>query len=67
MTAFELQTAMLLAAFGAYASVVVTLTLWNARKDRRGLSRLNEPRPAGHVGHERRSQSLVGQVFGGHR
>lgn len=67
MTAFELQTGLLLAAFGAYAVAVVTLTLWNARKDRRGLRRLHEARPAGHVGHERRSQSLVGQIFGCHR
>lgn len=67
MTAFELQTALLLAAFGAYATVVVTLTLWNARKDRRGLRGLHEAGPTRHVGHERRSQSLVGQIFGCHR
>lgn len=67
MGPLELQAEVLLAAFGVYAAIVVLLTLWNARQDRRGSGRLDETRPGGHVLHERRSQALVGQVFGGDR
>ena len=67
MGPLELQAEVLLAAFGVYAAIVVVLTLWNAHKDRRGSRRLDEARPGGHVLHERRSQALVGQVFGGDR
>lgn len=68
MGPFELQAEVLLAAFGVYAAIVVVLTLWNARQDRRsGSGRLDETRPGGHVLHERRSQALVGQIFGGDR
>lgn len=67
MGPLELQAEVLLAAFGVYAAVVVLLTLWNARQDRRNSGRLDEARPGGHVLHERRSQALVGQIFGGHR
>ena len=67
MGPLELQAEVLLAAFGVYAAIVVVLTLWNAHQDRRDSSRLDETRPGGHVLHERRSQALVGQVFGGDR
>jgi hypothetical protein len=72
MGPLELDAEVLLAAFGVYAAIVVVLTLWNARQarlglDRRGSRRLDETGPGGHVLHERRSQALVGQVFGGDR
>ena len=67
MGPLELQAEVLLAAFGVYAAIVVVLTLWNARQDRRGSGRLDEPRPGAHVLHESRAQALIGQVFGGHR
>jgi len=63
----ELQAEVLLAAFGVYAAIVIVLTLWNARQDRRKSGGLDEAGPGGHVLHERRSQALVGQVFGGDR
>lgn len=77
MGPLELNTDVLLAAFGVYATIVVVLTLWNARQARLdsgrldagrvGSGRLDEAGPAGHVGDERRSQALVGQIFGGDR
>lgn len=68
MGPLELNAEVLLAAFGLYAAIVVVLTLWNARQDRRnGSGRFDEAGPGGHVLHERRSQALVGQVFGGDR
>lgn len=63
----ELQAEVLLAAFGLYAAVVILLTLWNARADRRSSSRLDEAGPGGHVLDERGAEALVGQVFGGDR
>lgn len=67
MAPIELQAEVLLAAFAVYAVVVLVLTLWNARAARRRSGGLDEAGPAGHVLHERRSQALVGQIFGGDR
>jgi len=67
MKPLDLQAEVFLAAFVAYAIVVLIVTLWNARSARRDSSGLDETRPAGHVLHERRAQALVGQVFGGDR
>lgn len=67
MKPFELQAEVFLAAFVAYAIIVLVVTLWNARAARRVSRRLDETGPGGHVLHERRAQALVGQIFGGHR
>ena len=64
MGPLELQAEVLLAAFGLYAVIVVVLTLWNARAARTASRRLDEAGPGGHVLHKRRSQALVGQIFG---
>lgn len=67
MTPIGLNAGVLLTAFGVYALIVVALTLWNARAARRESRRLDEAGPGGHVLNERRSQALVGQIFGGDR
>ena len=67
MAPIEFHAEVLLVAFGAYAAIVLTLTVWNARQARDMSRRLDETRPGGHVLDERRSQALVGQVFGGDR
>jgi len=67
MTPIELHAEVLLTAFGVYALIVVALTLWNARAARLGSGGLDEARPRRHVFHERRSEALVGQIFGGDR
>ena len=64
MPAYQFDAEVLLAAFGVYALIVVALTLWNARADRLASGGLNEAGPGGHVGHERRTQSLLDQVLG---
>ncbi len=60
----ELQPEVFLTAYGAYASVVMGVLLWNAWDARRGSRRLDEPRPARHVLHEGRAKALIGQIFG---
>lgn len=67
MAPIEFHAEVLLTAFGVYAVIVVALTLWNARAARAASRRLDEPGPSGHVLHKRRSQALVGQIFGGDR
>lgn len=63
----DLNVEVLLAAFVAYAVIVLVVTLWNARAARRDSGGLDEAGPGRHVLHERRAQALVGQVFGGDR
>lgn len=67
MAPIEFHAEVLLTAFGVYAVIVIALTLWNARAARAASRRLDEPRPGGHVLDKRRSQALVGQIFGGDR
>ena len=65
--ALELQPEVFLTAYGAYASVVMVVLLWNAWDGRRESRRLDEARPGRHVLHESRAKALIGQIFGGHR
>lgn len=67
MAPIEIHADVLLAAFGAYAAIVLGLTAWNAHRERLASRGLDEARPGGHVLHERRSQALLGQIFGGDR
>lgn len=67
MAPIEFHAEVLLVAFGAYAAIVLALTIWNARQARNASRGLDEARPGGHVLHERRAQALVGQIFGGDR
>jgi len=67
MAPIDIHADVLLAAFGAYAAIVLMLTVWNARQARHASRGLDEARPSGHVLHERRSQALLGQIFGGDR
>ena len=67
MKPFELQAEVFLAAFVAYAIIVLIVPLWSARVSRRDSRRLDETGPGGHVLHERRAQALVGQIFGSDR
>lgn len=67
MARVTINAEVLLVAFGLYAAIVLALTLWNARHARLDSSSLDEAGPRGHVLHECRSQSLVGQIFGGDR
>jgi hypothetical protein len=64
--ALELQPEVFLTAYGAYASVVMVVLLWNAWDSRRVSRRFDEARPARHVLHERRAKALIGQIFGRH-
>ena len=65
--ALDLQPEVFLTAYGAYATVVMAVLLWNGWDGRRASGRFDEARPGRHVLHEGRAKALIGQIFGGDR